>query len=69
MANKPFKKILSDDDKVMRDLLAKEMLRKIEKRIEGNEDNALKTIKSFLSDERKNESQQKEIKKDSPKKD
>lgn len=47
------KKILSDDDKVMRDIMAKEMLKKIEARIETKQDNALKTIKNALGNESK----------------
>lgn len=47
------KKLLSDDDKVMRDIMAKEMLRKIEARIESKQENAFKTIKNFLEDETK----------------
>lgn len=42
------KKILSDDDKIMRDAISKEMLKKIERRIDNQDESAVKTIQEML---------------------
>lgn len=40
-------------DKIMREYMKKEMIKKIERRIDNQDDNVYKTIKSFLDEDKK----------------
>ncbi len=54
----PFKKVQTDDldkeqAKMLKDMLTKEILKKIERRIESEDENIMKALKGMIEDEKK----------------